>query len=94
MSGKEKKAALEEKLQLLRSITKSNAVNNHTILPLETHFWILSFKAEKKDIGVFQSLLVGKLNVRVGTFARLSFCTLQIQSHNILNFSKRVLINY
>jgi hypothetical protein len=27
MSGNEKKAAIEEKLQLLRSVTKSNAVN-------------------------------------------------------------------
>ncbi|CAN6373836.1 unnamed protein product [Urochloa humidicola] len=32
MSGKEKKAALEEKLQLLRSITKSNAADMTSIL--------------------------------------------------------------
>ncbi|XP_066340705.1 basic helix-loop-helix protein 004-like [Miscanthus floridulus] len=32
MSGKEKKAALEEKLQLLRSVTKSNAANKTSIL--------------------------------------------------------------
>ncbi|CAN6335359.1 unnamed protein product [Urochloa humidicola] len=32
MSGKEKKAALEEKLQLLRSITNSNAANKTSIL--------------------------------------------------------------
>uniref|UniRef100_A0A0A9E2R1 Plant bHLH transcription factor ACT-like domain-containing protein n=1 Tax=Arundo donax TaxID=35708 RepID=A0A0A9E2R1_ARUDO len=32
MSGKEKKAALEEKLQLLRSVTKSNAGNKTSIL--------------------------------------------------------------
>ncbi|TKV99062.1 hypothetical protein SEVIR_8G015100v4 [Setaria viridis] len=32
MSGKEKKAALEEKLQLLRSVTKSNAENKTSIL--------------------------------------------------------------
>ncbi|KAL6905996.1 hypothetical protein ACP4OV_003597 [Aristida adscensionis] len=32
MSGKEKKAALEEKIQLLRSVTKSNAGNKTSIL--------------------------------------------------------------
>jgi hypothetical protein len=50
MSGKEKKAALEEKLQLLRSVTKSNAVNNLTFLPLQTLFWILSFTNKRREV--------------------------------------------
>ncbi|WVZ54871.1 hypothetical protein U9M48_005615 [Paspalum notatum var. saurae] len=79
-AGKEKKAALEEKLRLLRSVTKSSAGNNKTSILVDASKYIKELKDKVAAAAAASSQPADSTTASSGSTAAMAAATVSVSS--------------